>query len=102
MAWKEVKVVHLVIMSFTVCETFLLVVTSSKERFLTLGADKVLKEKTSLLQQTNSWHHQKKCITIDLPLELYQYRFFPIIPIPNGTDDSNSRYRLCGRLLEAN
>lgn len=33
---------QLVIMSFTVCETFLLVVTSSKERFLTLGADKVL------------------------------------------------------------
>ena len=30
--------------------------------------------------------------------ELYRYRFLPIIPILSGTDDSNSRYRLCGRL----
>jgi len=31
-------------------------------------------------------------------LELYRYPFLPIIPIPSGTDDWNSRYRLCGRL----
>src|SRR6218665_4169869 len=34
--------------------------------------------------------------TYECVLELYQYRFLPIIPIPSGTDDSNTRYRLCG------
>lgn len=57
---NHVLATHLVIMSFTVCETFLLVVTSSKERFLALGTDKVLseKQKTSLMQQNNSSYLQ--------------------------------------------
>src|SRR6218665_1062774 len=32
------------------------------------------------------------------PLELYRYRFLTITPKPSRTDDSNSQYRLCGRL----
>jgi len=37
-------------------------------------------------------------IIVLITIELYRYRFLTIIPIPSGTNDSNSRYRLCGQL----
>jgi len=35
---------------------------------------------------------------VNWTLELYRYRFLPIIPIPRVADNWNNRYRLCGRL----